>query len=242
MRNEKWRADDEEADGTVGGLGCGGAGRLGEQASRSRPPGEDLPRGGGSGILVLKGGNSAAACTLTTIGRSKTGKLIGITAGHCGTPPGQKVYSETFQDRGQAGTITYSASDLDMAIIEMDASRVVPLRTVRGVTIRSVDPPRPIGFPPTIACKEGRTTGNTCGIAWFSEGDVHLSQLCVIEGDSGSPVVVGDRLVGMVNAYYFLGCFGRRPGRTSSRSSIGSPRSPPRTRDSRSPDAPHRLP
>ena len=40
--------------------------------------------GGGSGILVLKGGNSAAACTLTTIGRSKTGKLIGITAGHCG--------------------------------------------------------------------------------------------------------------------------------------------------------------
>ena len=29
--------------------------------------------GGGSGILVLKGGNSAAACTLTTIGKSNTG-------------------------------------------------------------------------------------------------------------------------------------------------------------------------
>lgn len=165
--------------------------------------------GGGSGILVLKGGNSAAACTLTTIGRSKTNKLIGVTAGHCGTP-GQKVHSETFQDRGQAGTITYTAPDLDMAIVEFDASRVVPLRTVRGVTIRSVDP-KPLAFP-TIACKEGRTTGNTCGIAWFSDGDVHVSQMCVIEGDSGSPVVVGDRLVGMVNAYYFLGCLGPETG------------------------------
>ncbi|GAA3693362.1 trypsin-like peptidase domain-containing protein [Gordonia hankookensis] len=165
--------------------------------------------GGGSGILVLKGGSSAAACTLTTIGKSNTGKLIGITAGHCGKP-GQKVYSETFQDRGQAGTITYSASDLDIAVIEFNPAKVVPLRTVRGVTIRSVDT-RPLAFP-TIACKEGRTTGNTCGISWFSDGDAHFSQMCVIEGDSGSPVVVGDRLVGMVNAYYFVGCIGPETG------------------------------
>ena len=87
---------------------------------------------------------------------------------------------------------------------------MVPLRTVRGVTIRGIDT-RPLAFP-TIACKEGRTTGNTCGIAWFSDGGVHLSQLCVIEGDSGSPVVVGNRLVGMVNAYYFVGCFGPETG------------------------------
>ena len=165
--------------------------------------------GGGSGILVLKGGNSAAACTLTTIGNAKTGELIGITAGHCGKP-GQKVVSETFQSRGQAGTITYSDPKEDVAIIEFDRSRVVPLRTVRSVTIRGIDT-RPIGFP-TVACKEGRTTGSTCGVAWFSDGDVHFSQMCVIEGDSGSPVVVGDKLVGMVNAYYFLGCLGPETG------------------------------
>ncbi|MGC4932885.1 serine protease [Gordonia sp. DT30] len=165
--------------------------------------------GGGSGILILKGGNSAAACTLTTIGHAKTGELIGITAGHCGEP-GQKVLSETFQDRGQAGVITYSNPKDDVAIIQFDQSRVVPLRTVRSVTIRHIDP-RPIGFP-TVACKEGRTTGSTCGVAWFSDGDVHFSQLCVIEGDSGSPVVVGDRLVGMVNAYYFVGCIGPETG------------------------------
>ncbi len=165
--------------------------------------------GGGSGILVLKGGNSAAACTLTTIGNAKTGELIGITAGHCGKP-GQKVLSETFQSRGQAGTITYSDPKEDVAIIEFDKSRVVPLRTVNGVTINHIDT-RPLGFP-TVACKQGRTTGNTCGISWFSDGDVHFSQICVIEGDSGSPVVVGDRLVGMVNAYYFVGCIGPETG------------------------------
>ena len=41
---------------------------------------------------------------------------------------------------------------------------------------------------------------------------MHFSQICVIEGDSGSPVVVGDRLVGMVNAYYFVGCIGPETG------------------------------
>lgn len=165
--------------------------------------------GGGSGILVAKGGTTASACTLTTIGKSKTGKLIGITAGHCGKP-GQRVFSETQQDRGQAGTITYSASDLDIAIVEFNAAKVTPLRTVRGLTIRSLDT-RPVSFP-TVSCKVGRTTDKTCGVNWFSDGDVHFSQMCVIEGDSGSPVVVGDRLVGMVNAYYFAACIGPETG------------------------------
>ncbi|MFT4042240.1 MAG: serine protease [Gordonia sp. (in: high G+C Gram-positive bacteria)] len=165
--------------------------------------------GGGSGILVLKGGDTASACTLTTIGHAKTGQLIGITAGHCGKP-GQKVFSETYQDRGQAGVITYSDPKEDVAIIEFDPSRVVGLRTVHGLTISSIDT-RPIDFP-TVVCKEGRTSGSTCGISWFSDGDVHFSQMCVIEGDSGSPVVVGDRLVGMVNAYYFLACLGPETG------------------------------
>lgn len=166
--------------------------------------------GGGSGILVLQGGNSASACTLTAIGRSNVGnKLIGLTAGHCGKR-GQRVLSETFQDRGQAGTITYTADDLDLAVIEFDESRVRPLRKVHGVTINGVNT-RPVGFP-DILCKQGRTTGHTCGITWFSDGPSHFSQMCVVEGDSGGPVVVGDRLVGMVNAYYFFSCVGPETG------------------------------
>ncbi|MFT4128048.1 MAG: serine protease [Gordonia sp. (in: high G+C Gram-positive bacteria)] len=165
--------------------------------------------GGGSGILVLEGGNSASACTLTTIGHGNNGDLMGITAGHCGKP-GQLVVSETFSERGVIGKITHSNSRDDIALIKFNPSKVVPLRTVRGVTIRRIDT-RPISFP-TIACKQGRTTGSTCGLSWFSDGDVHFTQICVIEGDSGSPVVVGDRLVGMVNAYYFFGCVGPETG------------------------------
>ncbi|MBD0024194.1 serine protease [Gordonia pseudamarae] len=169
-----------------------------------------IPLGGGSGIYVMKSKDMASSCTLTTIGRAKkTNKLIGITAGHCGER-GQYVLSEKFTDRGIAGVITYSAQDIDIAVIEFDEKLVTPLRKVQGVAINGIDA-RPLSFP-TIACKQGRTTGNTCGIAWFSKGHEHYSQICIVEGDSGSPVVVGDKLVGMVNAYYTFGCIGTETG------------------------------
>ena len=171
-----------------------------------------VPLGGGSGILVLQGGNKAAACTITTVGRPTSGpnkgQLIAVTAGHCGKP-GQKVVSENFQSRGEIGKIAYSASDIDLAVIKLN-SNVAPLRTVRGVTIRSINT-APVEFP-TVLCKTGRTTGKTCGVTWFSDKSSHFSQVCVVEGDSGSPVVVGNQLVGMVNAYYFVSCLGPETG------------------------------
>ncbi|WP_026918249.1 trypsin-like serine protease [Gordonia shandongensis] len=171
-----------------------------------------VPLGGGSSILVSKGGNTASACTVTAVGRPTAGKhkgeLIALTAGHCGKP-GQRVFSENFTSRGQIGTIAYTAADIDMAVIKL-GSNVRPVRTVRGVTIRGISK-RPVNFP-TVLCKSGRTTGNTCGVTWFSDKQTHFSQMCVIEGDSGSPVVVGDRLVGMVNAYYFVSCLGPETG------------------------------
>ena len=137
------------------------------------------------------------------------GRLIALTAGHCGVP-GQLVLAERAQNRGPIGRVVRSASDLDLAVIELDSSVVRPVRTVRGVTIKRIST-RPVGFP-TIVCKEGRTTGHTCGVTWFSDGISHYSQMCVVEGDSGSPVVVGNTLVGMVNAYYFVSCIGPETG------------------------------
>lgn len=174
---------------------------------------EKVRIGGGSPILILQGGNSASACTVTTVGRPTSGvhkgKLIALTAGHCGKP-GQRVLSEPQQNRGVIGKFVYSASDLDIAVIELDETKVQPVRSVGGVTIRKIDT-TPVQFP-TVVCKEGRTTGHTCGIVWGSDNMSHISQMCVIEGDSGAPVVVGDRLVGMVNAYYFVSCIGPETG------------------------------
>lgn len=162
--------------------------------------------GGGSGIIV---GNSAE-CTLTTIGNDAAGRLVGITAGHCGGA-GATIAAEANTDAGVVGRIAFSNPEYDYAVIEFDRAKVVPVNHIGNVTITRVGPPTSF---PNIVCKEGRTTGNTCGIAY---GDVlqsqeTWSQLCVVEGDSGSPVVVGTTLVGMVNAYLGVACFGPEVG------------------------------
>ncbi|GAA1889783.1 MAG: serine protease [Williamsia herbipolensis] len=169
----------------------------------------NIPLGGGSGIIILKSGNSGDACTLTTIGNDSAGRLVGLTAGHCGGV-GQTVYSERFGNLGPAGRIIVSNNDLDFDVIQFDRAKVIPLRTVGNVTIRSIQTAAP-QFP-SVLCKTGRTTGSTCGVTFFSDNVSHFSAVCVAEGDSGSPVVIGDRLIGMVNAYYFTACIGPETG------------------------------
>lgn len=165
--------------------------------------------GGGSGILVPESNGQASACTLTAIGHDDSTALIGLTAGHCGEA-GNAVVAEGTPTAGKVGEITYKNAKLDYAIIKFDATKVNPTQKVGGVTIRGVRNQAP-QFP-EIGCKQGRTTANTCGVTWFSDGFAHFSQICVVEGDSGSPVVVGDKLIGMVNAYYLVGCIGPETG------------------------------
>ncbi|ORM29155.1 peptidase S1 family protein [Williamsia sp. 1135] len=167
------------------------------------------PLGGGTGIVIEQWDGTAAICTLTTIGHDQDGNLIGLTAGHCGDP-GQSVLSELWPPKHPLGVIAEVDTDLDYALIHFDERRVEPLRTVGRVTIDSVQMAPP--HFPDIACKDGRTTGHTCGVVWISGHEVHISQMCVIEGDSGAPVVLGTRLVGMVNAYFEVACAGPEKG------------------------------
>ncbi|MBF6296078.1 S1 family peptidase [Nocardia amamiensis] len=163
--------------------------------------------GGGSGIII----DNQFECTVTTVGHDNAGRLVGLTAGHCGDP-GSQVYAESDRGAGVIGRFTYSNHDLDYAVIQFEPGKMVPVNRIGNVTITGIG--APASFP-QIVCKEGRTTGNTCGIAW---GDVFRtnvetwSQMCVVEGDSGAPVVVGTTLVGMVNAYLAIACFGPEVG------------------------------
>lgn len=162
--------------------------------------------GGGSGIILA----GRATCTLTTIGHDRSGSLVGITAGHCGNP-GASIVAERFRGAGVIGRMVAKNSALDYAVIEFDPSRVVPVRHIGGTTITRIG--APVSFPALI-CKEGRTTGHTCGWAY---GDVFASnqtwgQVCVAEGDSGGPVTVGTTLVGMINAYLSQACVGPSVG------------------------------
>ncbi|MEV6656660.1 S1 family peptidase [Nocardia fluminea] len=163
--------------------------------------------GGGSGIVI----DNAFECTVTTVGYDGAGRLVGLTAGHCGDA-GATVSTEVDRGYGEVGRFVYSNPELDYAVIEFTPGRITPVNRIGNVTITGVGGPAQF---PTIVCKEGRTTGNTCGITWgdvFATNTETWSQMCVIEGDSGAPVVVGSTLVGMVNAYLALACIGPEVG------------------------------
>ena len=161
--------------------------------------------GGGSGIVV----DDQFECTVTTIGHDAAGHVVGLTAGHCGEA-GSQVTSEQDHDAGVIGTFAYSNHDLDYGVIQFN-DNVVPVDRIGNVTIDTVGTPPQF---PSITCKEGRTTGNTCGLAWgdIFQTDETWTQMCVVEGDSGAPVVVGNTLVAMVNAYLAVACFGPEVG------------------------------
>lgn len=174
---------------------------------------DDRPvMGGGSGMVVTDPeGVPKFNCTLTTIGTDGAGRLVGMTAGHCGQV-GDGVMSEAQPDGGIVGRFVSTDDVLDFAIIQFDPNRVIPVNRIGGTTITSMG--APVGFP-SIVCKEGRSTGRTCGWVY---GDVFetretMTQLCVAEGDSGAPVVIGETLVGMVNAYMLVPCIGPEIGR-----------------------------
>lgn len=170
-----------------------------------------IPMGGGSGIILPVKNDPFALgiCTLGAIGKDNQGRLIGITAGHCGEP-GVTFQAENFRNVGNIGKILVSNPVLDFAIVALDQAKVRPVKQVgNGVIINHIDS-NGLVFPDTI-CKTGRTTGTNCGVVWEADRYTHTSSLCVLEGDSGGPVVKGTGLVGIVTAYYGgslpIGCF-----------------------------------
>ncbi|MEV0710874.1 serine protease [Nocardia aurea] len=175
----------------------------GPAAARDEPPAV----GGGSGIVI----DQRATCTLTTVGYDAAGRLVGLTAGHCGEP-GAAVSAEAAPDQGVVGRFVRTNHELDYAVIAFDPDRISPVNRVGTLSIAGIGAPAQF---PNVVCKKGRTTGSTCGVTW---GDLAgpesrtWTQLCVLEGDSGAPIVVGSTLVGMVNAYYGVGCFGPEMG------------------------------
>ncbi|MCP2280837.1 hypothetical protein SAMN04244553_1839 [Nocardia amikacinitolerans] len=163
--------------------------------------------GGGSGIVI----GDQGVCTLTTIGHDAAGRLVGLTAAHCDAA-GTTVVAEAHRDAGVVGTFAYTNPEMDYAVIEFDADSVIPVDRVGNTTITELGGPARF---PDIACKQGYTTGQTCGLAYgdvFETNNWAWTQICVLPGDSGAPIVVGTTLVGMVNGYLYVPCLGPQLG------------------------------
>jgi hypothetical protein len=155
-----------------------------------------LPLGGGTGIIV----NGDTLCTLTTIGTDGKGELIGFTSAHCGGP-GAQVAAEAAQDHGVLGTMVSGNDKLDYAVIQFDSAKVLPVANVGGFVINGIGPDPAFG---QVACKQGRTTGNSCGVTWGPGQDpgTIVMQVCGQPGDSGGPVTVNNLLVGMIHGAF----------------------------------------
>jgi hypothetical protein len=155
-----------------------------------------VPMGGGAGIVI----NGDTMCTLTTIGSDSAAELIGFTSAHCGGP-GAQVAAEGAENRGALGTMVSGNDNLDYAVIKFDPAKVIPVANYNGFEIDGIAPDPTFG---AIACKQGRTTGNSCGITWGpgqTPGTI-VMQVCGRPGDSGGPVTVNNLLVGMIHGAF----------------------------------------
>lgn len=152
--------------------------------------------GGGAGLVV----DQDTLCTLTSIGHDRTGALIGFTSAHCGGP-GALVAAEGAEGNGVVGHMVAGNDALDYAVIEFDPNKVTPVPNFGGFVIGGIGPDPIFG---QIACKQGRTTGNSCGLTWGPGQDpgTIVMQVCGRPGDSGGPVVVNNMLVGMIHGAF----------------------------------------
>jgi hypothetical protein len=152
--------------------------------------------GGGSGIVV----DEESYCTLTAIGRDSRGDLIGFTSAHCGGP-GATVAAEGQESLGPVGEMVAGNDALDYAVIRFDPAKVTPTNNVNGFVIDGLGPDPTFG---EIACKLGRTTGYSCGVTWGPGQDpgTIVNQVCGQPGDSGAPVTVNNKLVGMIHGAF----------------------------------------
>ncbi|MBA4023264.1 MAG: peptidase [Gordonia sp.] len=150
--------------------------------------------GGGAGIII----NNSSVCTLTAIGHDSAGRLVGLTAAHC-AETGDAIRAEKAAGAGVIGQVTSSNKYWDYAVIRFDPAKVEPQRNYRGLTLGGFGPQPAFG---QNACKAGRTTGTNCGVVWGTDPEsptFTLNQSCSNHGDSGAPVVVDNKLVGLLN-------------------------------------------
>jgi hypothetical protein len=152
--------------------------------------------GGGAGIVVYPD----TLCTLTTIGTDNRGNLIGFTSAHCGGP-GMQVGAEGAPDAGVLGTMVAGNDSLDYAVIQFDPAKVTPVNNYKNFVITGIGPDPSLG---DIACKLGRTTGYSCGVTWGpgEKPGTIVNQVCGQPGDSGAPVTVDNKLVGMIHGAF----------------------------------------
>ena len=168
--------------------------RIPEASNQALTRGNSL-YGPSTPIYVKRTNGTESMCTVAVAGHDDKGHKYALTAGHCGEV-GDAVTSADSWQVGPSGTIVEVNRDLDYALIELGSNAEVT-RSYNGVHINHLGS-KPIK-PGNVVCKQGVASGRTCGVTLHDWESMNISQTCAMQGDSGAPVVVGDRLVGILN-------------------------------------------
>ena len=166
-----------------------------------------VPLGGGAGIIV-----NGTYCTLTTIGRDKTGDLVGFTAASCGGPD-SPVVAEGSEDLGPVGTVVAIGNDpqLDYSVIKFDSSKVTPVPNFAGFDINGIDA-GPFEWHQPL-CRLDAATGDFCSDIGSLPGPAPRLSMPgggYQPGDNGGPVTSNDQLIGLIAGGLFVPSAGFR--------------------------------
>lgn len=151
----------------------------------------------GPGTPIYVGAD--AFCTVAVAGYNNRGEKVAITAGHCGNV-GDPVVSADAPQLGRTGTVSQVNRQLDYAVITLARNAEVT-RSYGGTTVNAVGG-APVQFG-TQVCKRGVASGTTCGPTFQDWENFNVNHVCAMPGDSGAPLMVGDRVIGLVNGGTF---------------------------------------
>ncbi|QGU06670.1 hypothetical protein COCCU_03590 [Corynebacterium occultum] len=145
-------------------------------------------------------------CTLGVAGYDAAGRMVGLTAGHCGQP-GDVVMSADSWEIGESGRVVSSNAAQDFSVIQFGGNARIT-NSYNGFRVDSVGGAAPAAGE--TLCKQGVATGHSCGNVWTANNSMTIAQVCAMQGDSGAPVMRGRQMVGMVSGgllpYYQLQC------------------------------------
>lgn len=132
-------------------------------------------------------GDDSSVCTAGFAVQDRFGDYYLLTSGHCDAGDGSEWTDAAAAPLGPIFASENNGDDRDAAIIRLRPGTPAPNGGVDGrYHIRDVLRPDQIqvGMP---FCKVGSQTGETCGVVTEVAGNVVVTDLYSIEGDSGSP-------------------------------------------------------
>lgn len=147
---------------------------------------------GGGAVIVVGGVNY---CTLTTIGRDRSGDLVGFTAAECGGPGAAVAVAGT---DAPVGTVAAVNAELHYAVITFDEPDLIPVSDYAGIGINGIGPDPEYD---ALVCKWGPAAPGICNRITSIGWPRATMREQFDPGDLGAPVTIDGLLAGLVYGF-----------------------------------------